>query len=302
MEYSKLPDLTSLATLKAIVEQGGVSEAARSLHVGQPAVTKRLRALEVTYKLPLMQRVSGRLRLTEAGKKVYATATMILDRHSALQEELQNLAKGNDILHLEVTFAIGEHLLPDLLIKFNEDHPEYRIESRLAYSRRISKNLVTGKVDMALLESTPEHPEILVQKWQDDELWLICSANHPLANTKKISLEELAKLRFVLREPRSSIRTALDTSLAQVGFDRLNIAFEVGSTEAIIDVLVRGKYVSFVPRFSVLKRVADGELRHIEIEGLQITRTLWIARNRNALNHRVAESFIKLIQSNRVPE
>ena len=46
MEYKNLPDVKSLATLKAVVELGGVEEAGRKLHVGQPAVTKRLRALD----------------------------------------------------------------------------------------------------------------------------------------------------------------------------------------------------------------------------------------------------------------
>jgi len=55
MEYKNLPDLKGLATLKAVVELGGVEQAAHKLYVGQPAVTKRLRALDVCYGIPLMQ-------------------------------------------------------------------------------------------------------------------------------------------------------------------------------------------------------------------------------------------------------
>jgi DNA-binding transcriptional LysR family regulator len=56
MEYKNLPDVRSLATLKAVVELGGVEEAGKKLHVGQPAVTKRLRALDKCYGQTLMQR------------------------------------------------------------------------------------------------------------------------------------------------------------------------------------------------------------------------------------------------------
>ncbi len=297
MEYSKLPDLSSLATLKAIVEKGGVAGAAKILNIGQPAVTKRLRSLEQCYGITLMQRVSGRLNLTEAGKRVYQTASIMLERNLALQDELKSLAEGGHILRLGVTFAIGEHLLPDLLFQFNEDHPEFRIDSRLAYSRNISCYLATGQVDMALLESSAEHPDILVQKWQDDKLWLVCGPNHPSANLKSITTEEMSQLRFVLREPKSSIRTALDRSLAEMEVAPLKIAFEVGSSEGIIDVLERNQHVSFMPRFSVIERVEEGELCHIDVKGLNITRTLWIARNSAALGHSVAEAFIKLIQA-----
>lgn len=299
MEYSNLPDLGGLATLKAIVEGGGVSEAANKMHIGQPAVTKRLRALEESYGVPLMQRISGRLQLTEAGKKVYHTAALILERHLSLREELRAMNKGGEVLRLEVTFAIGEHLLPDLLVDFNESHPLFKIDSRLAYSRQIVKHLATGRVDMALLETAPEHPDILVQKWQDDKLWLVCGPNHPLASTNKITKEKLADLQFVLRESRSSIRTALDKSLREIGIDKLNIAFEVGSSEAIIDVLELGRHVSYLPRFSVEERVKEGSLHHIAVAGLQILRTLWISRSRAALDHPVSEAFIRLIQASR---
>lgn len=297
MEYSNLPDLSSLGTLKAIVEGGGVSAAARIMHIGQPAVTKRLRALEESYGMPLMQRISGRLRLTEAGKKVYNTAALILERHLALREELRSLTEGHEVLRLEVTSAIGEHLLPDLLLDFNEDHPNYRIESRLAYSRQIVKHLSANRVDMALLETAPEHPDILVQKWQDDKLWLVCGTKHPLVSVSQISTAELEQQKFVLREPRSSIRTALDKALREIGIDKLNIAFEVGSSEAIVDVLERGKHVSYMPRFAVEERVKEGSLHHIVVNEFRILRTLWIARSRSAVNHQVAEAFISLIQS-----
>lgn len=296
MEYSNLPDLHGLATLRAVVEKGGVTEAARVLHVSQSAVTKRLRGLEECYGLPLMERVSGRLRLTEAGEKVYVLSVLTLDRQLALREELSNLAHGKTGLRMEVTFAIGEHLLPDHLLLFKERFPAYQIESRLAYSRQIQTNLVTGQVDLALMEIAPDHPDILVQKWQEDELWLVCAPRHPLMGVDLLPVEDLAKLNYVLREKRSSVRESLDKALRGIGIEKLNIALEVGSSEAIIDMLERGKHVSFMPRFSVYERVSKGELFHIKVKGFRIMRTLWIARNRAALDHPVAEAFISMLR------
>src|SRR3990172_104325 len=102
MEYSFLPDLNGWAALRAVVEKGGVSEAARKLNIGQPAVTKRLRALEECYGIPLLERVSGRLKLTTAGEQVYRLAVLTLDRNAALREDLQSLSKGRNTLRLDV--------------------------------------------------------------------------------------------------------------------------------------------------------------------------------------------------------
>ena len=274
MEYSNLPDLDGWASLRAVVEKGGVTEAAAALKVSQSTISKRLRTLEECYGVPLMERVSGRLRLTQAGEKVYLLAALTLDRQLALREELNALALGKTNLRMDVTFGIGEHLLPDLLLKFKEEYPDYQIDFRLTYSRQVQKDLAMEHVDMALTEIAPDHPDILVQKWLEDELWLVCSPNHPLFGTELLPVEEMAQLKYVLREKRTSIRESLDEALNSIGIEQLNIALEVGSSEAIIEILDHGKHVSFLPRFAVEERVAQGELYHIKVTGFRILRTL----------------------------
>ncbi len=297
MEYKNLPDLSEWAALRAVVEKGGVQAAANVLHIGQPAVTKRLRALEATYGLPLMERVGGRLRLTSAGEKVYLLAVQTLDRQFTLQHELQNMAKGLTSMHLEVTFSIGEHLLPELLLRFSEKHPEFKVDSRMTYSRKIQSHLATGITDLALMESAPDHPDILVQRWSDDELWLVCGRSHPLTGTDLLPVEQLGQLTYVLREQRSSSREALDTALQNIGIHELNIAMEVGSSDTIVNILARGQHVSFLPRFAVLEQVRRKRLYHIKVNGFRIMRTLWIARNQKKLNHPVADEFIRMLHT-----
>lgn len=295
MEYNDLPDINGWATLRAIVEQGGVSSAATALNIGQPAVTKRLRALEASYGTRLMERVSGRLRLTPAGEKVYLLAVQTLDRQRALHEELQSLHLGQNTLALEVTFSIGEHLLPDLLFQFAERYPDYKIDSRVAYGRDIQSHLVTGRTDLALMENAPDHADVLVQKWADDELWLVCGANHPLAGSEWLAVEQLTELPYVLREKHASSREELDQALTGIGIEKLDVALEVGSTDTIVEMLGRGKHVSFLPRFAVKEKVAAGDLYHLKVTGFRIQRTLWIARNRSRLDHPVAEAFIDML-------
>ena len=165
MEYINLPDLTGLATLKAVVELGGVAEAGQAMCVGQPAVTKRLRALDNYYGVDLMHRNGRRLELTPAGEKVYSYARLALDHQALLRDDLASLRAGQNRLRLEVTSDIGDHMLPELLLRFADAYPEYQIETRMGYSHRIQTRLATGLSDLALLEQPPDHTDILVQKW-----------------------------------------------------------------------------------------------------------------------------------------
>lgn len=296
MEYKKLPDLKSLATLRAVVELGGVNKAARALHIGQPAITKRLRSLENCYEIPLMERIGGRLRLTSAGEKVYTIASQLMDSHTGLLEDIELLRHGGQRLRLEVTSTIGEHLLPELLLQFSERYPQFTIDSRMGYSRRILTSLITGLADLALLEHAPDHPDILVQKWLDDELVMVCGRSHPLAGTELLPINELNHHTYVLREKHSTSRENLMTALNGIGINKIPVALEIGSTETIVEILTRGRYVSFLPRFAVREDLALGKLFHIKIQGFRIMRTLWLARNRSKLDHPVAEAFINILR------
>jgi DNA-binding transcriptional LysR family regulator len=146
------------------------------------------------------------------------------------------------------------------------------------------------------MEIAPEHPDILVQKWQEDELWMVCGRRHPLFGTELLPVDKIGALNYVLREKRSSIRESLDEALLRIGIADLKIDLEVASSEAIIDILSRGNHVSFMPRFAVYDRVTEGDLFHIKIAGFRIMRTLWIARNRTAIEHPVAEAFIQMMR------
>lgn len=296
MEYKRLPDLKALATLRAVVELGGVEEAGRAMSIGQPAVTKRLRALDDSYGVNLMQRKGRKLTLTAAGERVYTYARLVLDHQGLLMEDLKSMREGQNRLRLEATFAIGEHLLPQLLLDFSENNPDYRIESRMRYSRRIQTNLATGLADLALMELAPDHPDILVQKWLDDELVLVCGPGHPLWGSDLIAVEQLTQLKYVLREPQSSMRLTLDAALRKIAIPEVPVAMEVGSTDTIIEMLGRGRHVSFLPWFAVRDEIERARLYHIKVTGFRILRTLWIARHRSNLNHPVAEAFIQQIR------
>lgn len=297
MEYKNLPDIRGWAALRAIVEKGSVSAAAHALNVGQPAVTKRLRTLEASYGLDLVERSGGRLRLTPAGERVYLLAVQTLDRQLSLRHELQELQRGKTTLNLDVTIAIGEHFLPQFLLAFSELYPHYRIHSRLVYSRQSENNLASGLTDVALLERTPEHPDLMVQKWMDDELLLVCGPNHPLAGEEMIPITMLVDLTYVLREPGSASRLDLEEALEAIGFNTLDVVLEVGGTDALVDVLIPGQHVSFLPRFAVIKDIEAGRLHHIKVSGFRIMRTLWIARHRDNIEHPVADALISIIRN-----
>ncbi len=296
MEYINLPDTKALATLKAVVELGNVNRAAKALYIGQPAVTKRLRSLDACYGVPLMQHKGRKLELTAAGERVYSYARLVLEHQISLMDDLASLRSGRNRLRLEVTFAIGEHVLPDILMHFAETRPDLIIDSRLGYSRRIHTRLATGLSDIALLEQEPRNANIQLEPWMEDELLLVCGRAHPLWGVESIAIDQLEQQNYVLREAQSSIRNTLDQTLLDIDIRLGRVNMEVGSTDAIIELLQRGKQVSFLPHFAVKDDLQQQRLHHIRVEGLEITRTLWVAYNQANIGHNSASDFISQLR------
>ena len=295
MEYKKLPDVNGWAALKAVVEHGGVNPAARALRIGQPAVTKRIRALEDNYGVMLFEKSGRNLSLTTAGELVYQFAVETLDKQTILEESLILLSRGQHQLRLEMSLSIGEYFLSHWLVEFARLHNDYKVRSRLGYGRDIEARLSRGIVDIAILEAPPEHTDILVQRWMEDELWLVCGPNHPLAGTDMISIEQISTGRFVLREVRSSLRDHLDNALHSIGIDNINCVLEAGSDKSIVEILLKDNLLSFLPRFILQDLVDSTDIHRIKVKGFRIMRTLWIARRRDKLDHAPSNAFIKML-------
>ena len=100
----------------------------------------------------------------------------------------------------------------------------------------------------------------------------------------------------MLRERRSAIRDALDEALRAIGVQQLDVAMEVGSTDAIVEILARGRHVSFLPRFAVAQDVAQEQARARQGHRFSHHAHAVVARNRSKLDHPVAEAFIKLLR------
>lgn len=299
MEYINLPDLKGLAALKAVIELGGVNQAAQALYIGQPAITKRLRALEQCYNTRLFTKEGRKLELTQAGQRVFEFAQLTINQQSALVEDLRFLNKGEHIVRLEVTSSIGEHFLPDVLLAFNEQYPQYQINSRMGYSRHIKRHLATGLADIALVELAPNHPEIIKEKWLSDEIILVCSPQHAISNHSNVDLKSLTQYEFVQRESQSSIRLILDKELKQQGMESLPTSLEVGSTDTIIEIISRGKHLGFLPRFAARDALQTGELISVPVNNLSIHITLWIAQNTIRKNHKASNAFIQQLRKAR---
>ena len=127
-------DWASLAAFVAVAEHGGFSAAAGQLHLTQPAVSKRIAALEQSLQARLFDRLGRQVVLTEAGRALLPRARQMLAEAEAARRALQDL--GQDIggrLSLATSHHVGLHRLPALLRHFTALHPRGTYPSGMSW-------------------------------------------------------------------------------------------------------------------------------------------------------------------------
>ena len=233
-----------LLTLRAVVEEGGVTRAAERLGLTQPAVTARMRGLEAALGRTLFRRRGNRLALTEAGAELFEQCRGLLalwDDLAARFEESGRLARGRLRLGADGPFGVME-----LVRRFRAAYPGVVVRLEIGNAAHVVEQLARGVTDAAVvtLEQPPE------PRWHglhlgDEHLAALLPAEHPLAARERLELAELAGERLVFREPGSATRTLLEEALARAGLEP-RIALELGSREAVREAVAAGLGVSAV--------------------------------------------------------
>src|SRR5690554_2673560 len=195
-------DTNALKAFVAIVDQGSFSEAAEALHLTQPAISKRLAALENQLGAPLLERSQRKIWLTDAGARLLPHARRILDEvHNARLALQDRPGKVSGHLALIASHHIGLHHLPGWLQRLSQDHPEVSLglqfmDSEGAYDQMLKRTAELAFVTLS--ESMDQLFEVHV-RWED-RMAFVTAPHHPLATLDRPDLSALSAYDALLPE------------------------------------------------------------------------------------------------------
>ncbi|MGO1460982.1 MAG: LysR family transcriptional regulator [Marinobacter sp.] len=199
-------DSNALKAFLTIVDQGSFSEAAEQLHLTQPAISKRLAALENQLGTPLIDRSNRQIRLTDSGSRLLPHARKILDEiHNARIALSPNSGQIEGELQIIASHHIGLHHLPKWLRRFKREHPHVTInlqfmESDAAYEQMRKRNAELAFVTL----SDSMLPSFNVFAQWPDPMAFVVGSDHPLATMLKPTLADLAKHPALLPDTSTS--------------------------------------------------------------------------------------------------
>lgn len=222
-------DISSLQAFIAVARYQSFSKASEKLFVTQPAISKRVAALEDELGTQLFNRIARQVSLTEAGKQLLPKAQEVVNQAQDMHRYASNLNDDiSGILSVAIAHHVGLHRMPPILKAFNELHPKVTLDIRFEDSDIAFMGVEQGDIEFAVITLPHTLPDKLIKQviWQDD-LNVVVGNDHPLAEDiagvlTKVTLSELAKYPCVL--------TSQDTETHQIilrQFKNQDLAFDV---------------------------------------------------------------------------
>ncbi len=253
-----------LKAFVAVARLGNLGAAADQLCLTRGAISQALKELELQLGTPLFDRAHPHLLLNSEGALLLPLADEMLTRLDdigALFQQSGETGGGKAVLRIGASQTIGNYLLPSLLAKLG---PEWRLSVFIANSQQLAERLLAFELDLALIEGEVTHPQLHSEAWQQDQMLLVTSPAHPLAQRLAttgavLNAADLAGQYWVLREAQSGSREQFDKYL-RPQLSAPGTVLELNTLEAVLNTVQQGLGLTLVSELAVQDRLRSGAL------------------------------------------
>lgn len=288
-------DLHRLRIFIAVVRAGNFTRAAEALHMAQPTVSQQIGILEDEVGALLIERGARRLRLTAAGAALLPYA----EQMAQLADEAGQAARAaagiaERTLGLGVGHTLATYLLPDVLRRYRARFPHFRARISTGNSAELLEQVAAGSIELALVGSPAEHPEVTVTPFMHDRLVVIVAPDDNWAARDAVELREVRTRPFLTREPGSALHATVERLLGAAALNGADVTL-LGETEAIKRSVEVGLGVALIQAIAIQREVEAGRLRALALRGVDDRRTYAWARRRRQWLSPAASALVELL-------
>lgn len=273
--------MATLRQLKVFIttaEYKKMSKAAEHLYISQPTISQIISDLEKEYQITLFERQSKELKITPAGKLLLDNARQIVAIYETLDQNMKAI-HSLQTLRIGATMTVGIHLMGKMMRELNALHPDIETLVSVTNTHQIEEMLLHNELDVALVEGIISRDEIITKPVLVDNLCIICSTEHPLAQKEFISPEDLHNQKFLLREKGSGTREIFE-KLMLAHHVQYKIIWESTSTPAIIDGVEKNLGLGFVSDRCIPEKAAQGTIHPCPAPDINLKRFFYLCYNK----------------------
>ncbi len=282
-------DTNHLKSFLAVAELASFSEAAEKLFLTQPAISKRIAALEEQLHCKLFNRIGRHISLTQEGERLLPRAREIL---ISVEQTERDIREGTDSIsgNLEIMTShhVGLHRLPPVLKTFVNEYPDVTLNVQFVDSEFAHQSVLHGETELAVVTLAPLPEENIVSKriWHDP-LVFVCPTDHPLCSKDSLTLEDLSTHHAVL----PGLNTYTGKLVAEL-FQRQHLRLDTRSTSSNYLETIK-MLISIGMGWSVLPAsMVDNSLHILTIDDHRPARDLGLIFHRKRHLSKAARAFV----------
>jgi len=293
-------DFDQLATFVYVAKLKSFSRAGQKVFRSQSAVSAQIRQLEQAYHARLLDRSAKSVELTPAGEVLFEYAEKMLRLRD---ESVQVVADRGNVVQGPVVFGANEatclYVLPDIFAEFQRRFPLVRISIYRNFSHKILQRVEDGSIDVGIVTLPTKSPNLKVHHIHRDRLRFMVSTRNPLAQRSKLTLEEVASQPLIF--PRTGFTRQVLDKLFRPYRSRIHVTMELPSIGMIKRFVGADVGVSFISESFARDQVKAGEVKLLNVEGVDLFRELGLVYRRDRSLPRAAQALIALIREYRKP-
>jgi len=273
--------IDTLFMFSHIVETGSMTKAAKHLHISQSALTQQVKTLEQRVGLQLLERSNKGVRPTPAGEVVYRAALDIGEIYQRMEQELEALRQDTQVLRIAATHMVYTYALPCTLFDLKRKFSSFRLETLALSSHQIERKVTGGQVDIGIIISAPQDPELYRKPVFTDRISLVVRWDSPCPSV--LSPDMLQNQPLLMLDCTHHSRRLLDQHLGAMGLpvEKLNISHSFDSTETIRQATINGFGLAFLPYSAIKKDLFNRQLRTVSLDGFSLEHEYHIIARRD---------------------
>lgn len=285
--------LKQLAVFAATARLNGITKAAQELYLTQSAASQSLKELEGILGYQLFNRIGRKLYINDNGQTILSKATQMLELQQQLQRPCANALQGE--LKVAASVTIGSYVMPQILADFVKENPLVEPKLYISNSEEVIARLVAGQAHIGLIEAPLMHELLVISPWKTDELTVFCANDHSLASQGIISLNEMTKQRWILREHGSGTRSVFLTAMQKRGKIIKN-CMELARQEAIKQAVKANLGLGVLSILSIQQELNVGLFKQLSTP-LDLSRQFSIVQSEHYQHSQLINTFRDYLNS-----
>jgi len=263
-----------------VARQGSVLRASEVLHLTPPAVSLQIKEIESQVGQRLFDRANRRITLSTAGEYFLVYARRLLGTLKEAEDAMARFARLESGRLTIGMVSSAKYFLPQMLAQFHTEHPAVDVRLRLGNREQLVALMEANEVDLCVMGRAPVDFASRAEPFAMHPHVLVTAPTHRFAHAESVPAQALADEPFIVREPASGTRTALQEFLDQ---HRLKPSFvmEMPSNEAIKQAVMAGMGVSLLSLHTIGLEWRSGLIAVPTVEDLPLMRR-WNIVNRAA--------------------